>query len=353
MADDEIAGPLGEWLTAHLDGADSVTVGSIDRPHGGYSAETLIVPAVVTRGSERTEERYVLRREVAEPPVYPQQTTGLDVEIEIQWRVMSALTDHADVPIAPLLGFEHDAEILDGAFFVMGFVDGVVPSESPSYVAEGFFVDAAPAERRRMVESGIDAMAAVHAVDPHGAGLDWLAPSGAVTDGQRQVRLWRDYADRELDGRPHDLMLAAFDRAEAEIPVGGASTLTWGDARLGNVIWHDFRPACLTDFEAAAIAPREIDVGWWLMFEQWSHATGGAGTLDGELTVEQQLDRYGDASGHEIDDIGPWVLFAAARYAAIVVRVMNRMVRRGELPADQTLYLEPIAPVLRRLLDRH
>lgn len=44
------------------------------------------------------------------------------------------------------------------------------------------------------------------------------------------------------------------------------------------------------------------------------------------------------------------MLFAAARYAAIVVRIMNRMVARGDLPADQTLYLDPIAPTLRSLL---
>ena len=74
-------------------------------------------------------------------------------------------------------------------------------------------------------------------------------------------------------------------------------------------------------------------------------------TVPGMMTRDEVVAHYAAASGHEIADIGPWVLFAAARYAAIVVRVMNRMVARGELPADQTLYLEPIAPVLRPLLE--
>jgi len=350
MQDDTDAA-LAAWLTDRLDGVTEVTIGSFERPHGGYSAETLIVPATVTEAGVARDERFVVRREVAEPPVYPAQVAGIDVEIEIQWRVMSAVAAHGDVPVAPLLGYEDDPSVLGAPFFVMGFVDGDVPSESPSYAAEGFFVDAASHERRRMVETGIDAMAAIHAIDVDAAGLAWLAPDGAADAGLRQLRIWRDYAERELDGRPHELMMAAFDRLEREIPAGGEPVLTWGDARLGNVIWQGFRPACLTDFEAAALAPREIDVGWWIMFEQWAHATAGAEPLDGELSPDEVVAHYAAASGHEIADIGPWVLFAAARYAAIVVRVMNRMVARGELPADQTLYLEPIAPVLRPLLE--
>ena len=46
-------------------------------------------------------------------------------------------------------------------------------------------------------------------------------------------------------------------------------------------------------------------------------------------------------------------ILAAARYAAIVVRVMNRMVGRGQLPADQTIWLNnPAAVALSQLLTR-
>lgn len=342
--------PLAGWLTENLDGVDEVTVGEMDRPSGGYSAETLIVPITVTRGTSTSAEQIVLRREMPEPPVYPVQVP-VENEIEIQWRVMSALKDHADVPIAPLLGYETDAAVLGSPFFVMGFIDGEVPREDPMYVKEGFYVSASPEQRTRMITTGIDMMAGVHAVDIEAAGLGWLAPPDAVNDGHRQLRIWREYAERELDGRPHDLMMAAFDRVAAELPHGGEVVMTWGDARLGNIIWQDFTPGCLTDFEAAALAPVEMDVGWWLMFEQWSHRSADVAPFPGSLGTEAQVERYRTASGREIGDMGPWVLFAAARYAAIVVRVMNRMVDRGLLPADQTLYLEPIAPVLAPLLD--
>jgi aminoglycoside phosphotransferase (APT) family kinase protein len=346
----EFAEPLARWLTTQLD-VDRAEVGEFDRPSGGYSAETLIVPLTLTQGATVTHEQVVLRREMPEPPIYPVQVET-DNEIEIQWRVMNALAAHATVPIAPMLGYETDSAVLGSPFFVMGFIPGEIPREDPMYVIDGFYVDASADERTRMITTGIEAMAGVHAVDVAAAGLEWLSPAGEVNDGHRQLRIWRDYAERELDGRPHDLMMRAFDRVADELPTGSEPVLNWGDARLGNVIWQDFRPGCLTDFEASALAPVEMDLGWWLMFEQWSHLSAGLEPFPGALSPEAQVERYQTASGRTVDDIGPWVLFAAARYAAIVVRVMNRMVTRGLLPADQTLYLDPIAPVLQPLLDR-
>jgi hypothetical protein len=44
-------------------------------------------------------------------------------------------------------------------------------------------------------------------------------------------------------------------------------------------------------------------------------------------------------------------VFAAARYSAIVVRVMNRMVARGQLPPEQTIWLEnPASACLSQML---
>ena len=345
----DMATPLAAWLTTHLDGATHVEVGAFDRPSGGYSAETLIVPITVTTSASTEDRAIVLRREMPEPPVYPVQV-AVDNEIEIQWRVMSALAAHADVPIAPLIGYETDSEVLGSPFFVMDFVAGDIPREDPPYVLTGFYAQASPAERDLMGFRCLDVMAGVHAVDIDEASLGWLTDSD-VNDGHRQLKIWRDYAERELDGRSHELMMAAFDRVAEELPRTDTTVLTWGDARLGNVIWQNFQPACLTDFEAAALAPPEMDLGWCLMFEQWSHALAGVEVSVGVPSLQQQVEHYSTVGNHEVTDIGPWVLFAAARYAAIVVRIMNRWVDRGLLDADQTVYLDPIAPVLRPLLD--
>jgi aminoglycoside phosphotransferase (APT) family kinase protein len=338
---------LQRWLTARLAGAEAVRIAPPRRLSGGYSAETLLVEASVRRGGAERAERYVLRREMPEPAVYPVQAPGLDVEIEIQWRTMDALARHSQVPLAPLIGFERDATVFGSPFFVMGFVDGVVPGVVPPYAAQGFFAEAEPEQRARLVEDGLRVLAQIHAVDWRAAGFDWLAPAGTRPGTLRQLELWQQYAERELAGRQHPLMSEAFAWLHANLPPEGEAdlVLSWGDSRIGNMIWSDFRCACVTDFENVAIGPRAFDLGWWLMFDRWSHESMGVPRLPGEPTREAQRALYEKHAGVALGDTTYYEVLAAARYCAIVVRVMNRSVARGEMPADQRIWLENPASV--------
>jgi len=168
----------------------------------------------------------------------------------------------------------------------------------------------------------------------------------------RQLDLWVASMERELQGRRHPAWEQALAWLRATPPVETLPVLCWGDARLGNIIWSDDRAACVTDFEAASIAPPEVDLGWWLMFDRWCHETYGAARLPGELTRDEQRARYASLSGREVGDTSWYEVFAAARYTAIVVRVMNRAVARGEMAADQTIWLDnPATACLINLME--
>jgi aminoglycoside phosphotransferase (APT) family kinase protein len=340
---------LARWLAPVLGVDDDVEVEGDEPATTGYSAQTV----VVTVRHHGVERRLVLRIETADPPIYPQQVDGIDVEIDIQRRVMTALAAREpDIPLARVLGHETDPSVLGAPFFVMEFVDGEVPLVDPPYTTSGFFVDASPEERARMVADGLRVMARIHAVDWQAAGLEWLLPRGARPTLGRQLEIWDAFARRELRDRRHPGIDRAADRLRADLGDGSAASLCWGDPRPGNMIWRDFRCACVTDFEAAAIAPPELDLGWWLMFDRASHEVVGAPRLPGEPTRDEQRDLYAAASGRPVGDTFVHELFAAFRYAAIVVRVMNRAVERGHMPADHTIWLEnPAATCLAQLLD--
>jgi len=147
---------------------------------------------------------------------------------------------------------------------------------------------------------------------------------------------------RELAGRSHPLAESAFGWLADNQPRHAPESvcLNWGDPRPGNMIWSDFRCVCVTDFEAAAIAPRAVDLGWWLMFDRWSHESSGVARLDGEPTREEQAALYFELSSRTPEPLHWYEVFAAARYCAIVVRVMNRAVERGMMPADNQVWLE-------------
>jgi len=344
--------PLRRWLVPRLAGADDVSIGDFEKPSGGFSATTLVIPIEVVRGSETCSEQVVLRMETDDPAIYPVQAPGLDVEVDIQFQTMDAIAKSSAVPLAPLLGYEASASVLGNPFFVMGFVGGEVPRENPLYTQQGFFVDASPDQRSCMIEDGLRVLAKIHRIDWHAAGFDWLVAPGTTPGMAAQCEIWESFARRELGDRVHPALDRAFDWLRANTPEDTSTGVCWGDARPGNMIWQDFRCACVTDFENVSVGPPEQDLGWWLMFDRWSHETYGVERLPGEPTREAQREHYAACLGREVGDTLYYELFAAARYAAIVVRVMNRMVARGDLPADQKLWLQnPAATCLDQVLE--
>jgi aminoglycoside phosphotransferase (APT) family kinase protein len=343
---------LEAWLQPRLPDASYLKVVHGGKPGSGFSAETTIIDATWVAGGDARNQRFVLRKETPDPPVYPTQVPGLTTEVDIQYRVMTAVAEHSDVPIAPLLGYEGDASILGAAFFVMGFVVGVVPIESPPYPQEGLFTALSPESRRTMLDNGLRALAEIHAIDWKAAGLGWLVPEGAEPTAKRQLDLWTEYAHRELAGREHPLLERALEWLHANVPPEAEPALCWGDPRPGNVIWRDDAPACVTDFEAASIAPPLVDLGWWLMFDRTMHESVGiTERAPGDLSRDEQRALYEQHVGHPVGDTTWYEVFAAARYCAIVVRVMNRLVERGQMPADHRVWIEnPVTPCLEALM---
>ncbi|MEE4192404.1 MAG: phosphotransferase family protein [Halieaceae bacterium] len=343
---------LQDWLNQHWRGTENLRVegDSLSPAGSGFSATTLIIPVSYTRDGWNTRDHVVVRMESDGPPTYPQQSDHFDIEIELQYRAMEVLSGNPGIPVAPLIGYEADASILGAPFFAMGYIEGDVPIEQPIYTATGFYAEAAPVQRTAMIKSGLEVLANIHDIDWQGAGVDWLLQ--ATPGIQRQLEIWREFTSRELAGRKHPVIEATYDWLLGNTPSGESLCLNWGDARLGNMIWQDFSCACVCDFENIAVASPSMDVGWWLMFDRYAHEAQGVERLPGELTRDEQVAYYERCTGTTVQDRVFYELFAGARYAAMVVRVMNRWVANGDLPADQTLWLQnPVADMLANMLE--
>ncbi len=357
QASPEVTAGLQSWLSSRLPDGDRLVVRDITKPSSGFSAQTWLIDLADARTGDPLR-RVVARVETPDPAVYPVQSadhpgnpTG-GVEVALQYEVMQALHRAGGIPLAGLIGYEPRPSLLGQPFFVMDYVGGDVPKESPPYPTEGFFTEIAPEMRSKMLRNGMEVLAAVHAAPWRELGLDWLIRPGASPSVATQVDIWQQFAVTELAGREHPTLDRAWKLLASRVPTAGEPCLLWGDPRPGNIIWRDGEVASITDFEAAAIAPPEIDLGWWLMFDRTMHEVVNAPRLPGDLSREEQCELYARASGRDIPDIAWYEIFAAARYSAIVVRVMNRAVDRGLLPADQQIWLHnPAADCLEQLLD--
>lgn len=351
--DEALRAAFEQWLAARWPEARELRVGPFESPKSGFSARTLFAPLRYRRDGEEVSERIVLRIESPEPAIYPQQAPGLDVEVEIQYRVMECLAETGKAPIARLVGYEPDPGVLGSPFFAMEHVAGQVLVEQPSYTKEGFFFDADPALRRRMIENGLRALATLHTVDHRKAGLEWLADPARPAGVEAQLALWEAFGRRELGDRAHPVFDAACSWLRTHLPSGLENGFGWGDSRPGNIIYDERGEVrVLTDFENAAIHPPEVDLGWWLMFDRTQHEWEGNPRLEGEPTRDEQRAFYEQCAGRRVGDTHYYEVLAGMRYTAIVVRVMNRAVDRGFMPPDHEIWLRnPAADILADLMD--
>ena len=345
---------LQRWFAARHPEATDVEVSGIDIPAAtGFSNETIFFDVAWTADGASQRERFVGRIEPPTGALFPAQTSECAVSVGVQHRAMATVAEHG-VPMCPLVGYEPDPAVLGQPFFVMGFVEGVIPADVPRYSQEGFLVEeATPQERTRMVRSGLEAMARIHDIDWRAAGLDWLDASGTGQPTQAvQLRLYRDFVTEQLAGREHPVLFAALDWLDANDPQDDRIGLSWGDSRLGNVIWQDYRPAVICDWEACALSPTEADVGWWLMFDRMSFDELGADRMEGFPDREEMIRIYEEVSGREVRDPHYWEVFATMRFCAIFIPLADRMVNAGLVPESLNMPVaNQVTGSLARLLD--
>ena len=340
----ETAEHLERWLALTLGPGREPVITELSSPESnGMSSETLLFTARWHDDGEPTERRLVAR---IEPPstAYPLFPT---YDLGMQFRVLRLVGEHTAVPVPETLWYEDDPAVLGGPFFVMAQVDGRVPPDVLPYTfADNWVFDAEPAGRRRLQRSAVTAMAGIHTITPDRFDLDFLAlaPSTGEDRGGSSlrglVRQWKDYCDWVVQDAPSPLLTECFAWLEAHEPSSvGGDALSWGDGRIGNMMFRDFEVVAVLDWEMASVAPPEVDLGWLCYLHRFFHdiATDlGAEGLPDLFRPVDVATTYAEVSGYRPVDLRWFMAFAAVRHGAIMRRVTERAIFFGEAdrPAD-------------------
>ncbi|MFE9258326.1 phosphotransferase family protein [Streptomyces sp. NPDC006879] len=328
----ELARRINHWLAIRLPGAGVHAVTVPDS--NGMSSETLLFdiehPSSPVRGCAL--------RLAADPAAY---TVFPTYDMPRQYRVMALVAEHTEVPVPRVYWLEEDPGPLGAPFFVMERVAGRVPPDVMPYTYEGNWLhDASDAERDRLEAASIAVLARLHDQFP-AARARFLLPPGPGSPLRKHVDGQRAYYTWVVEGRPRSTLIErAFARLEEMWPQEeGSSVLSWGDARIGNVVYEGFEPAAVLDWEMAALAPREVDLGWTVYLHRFfQDLTTGFGQpgLPGFLRRDAVESRYAQLTGHTPADMDFYTLYAALRHAIVMLRVAYRQVHFGEaqIPAD-------------------
>jgi len=276
-------------------------------------------------------------------------------DLESQWRVIDALWRTTEVPVPRIVAHDtRDAAWLGRPCFVMERIDGVAAADSPPYTVRGWMVDAAPDQRRRVYERGLEVLADIHHVDWRALDLDFLLDSTVNPVGvERQQDHDEQFLEWIAEGRELPLCGAASRWLRDHLPDDDELILSWGDSRLGNMLFRDFEPVAVLDWEMVTLSPRGADVGWWLVFNK-IHTEGiGRPDLDGIPSDDEAVAFYERVAGRPVRDLHFYEVRAALRAALLLVRYTDHLVTTGVLAADAPRTpATPALVVLERLLDR-
>ena len=321
---EQTARTLEQWLSFRLN-VSAVTVVDVSTPKAGFSNETILGTARWTASRAGTliehERKFVARIEPTSHQLFAEP------DAIRQAQVMQGLAGRVPVPTIWLT--EPDRSVLGAPFFLMDQVVGRVPSDVPSWHKRGWTTQLSPNERVKMHDHALGALSTLHKV-PIDAGLQFLERPGTDTALDRYVaqleQIYHWCKPVRIYGA--DVIDAAMAHVLSNRPSTKASSIVWGDARVGNIMFaDDCTVAAMVDWEGATLGPPEIDVAWWVMFDEYLGEAQGFSRLEGIPDTAGTFGRYEQLSGRTLQNMGYYQILAGLFLALINSRLVDLLIR--------------------------
>jgi aminoglycoside phosphotransferase (APT) family kinase protein len=264
------------------------------------------------------EKEMVLRR----PPFGSKVKSAHDMGRE--YHVLSKL--HPAYPTPRPLLYCTDESILGTPFYVMERVRGVIIRRN---LPQG--LELAPETARKLSESFIDNLAALHRLDYAALGLAELGkPQGYL---ERQVRGW---IERWYGAKTHELPeaepLAAWLREH--LPAHSAGTLIHNDYKFDNMVLDPAditRVKAVLDWEMCTLGDPLTDLGTALAYwidpgdpPDMQMVRWGPTIVPGMLSRAELAARYAEKTGRDLSNIVFYYVFAMFKVAVIIQQIYYR-----------------------------
>jgi aminoglycoside phosphotransferase (APT) family kinase protein len=352
----ELRRRLTTWLASQLPAGAAPQVGELTVPEGtGMSSETLLFEAHWTERGEARGGRYVARMapEMTDYPVFP------SYDLELQHRCLRLVRARSDVPVPDAPWLELDETPLGSPFFVMSRIEGVVPADMPPYVFGGWLAEASAGDRARLQRNAVGVLARLHDIDVTGADASFLdRPEWGATPLDQHLAYQRWYYDWAREGVDYPIIERTFAWLEQHRPLDeGPVVLNWGDSRIGNIMWRDFSPVAVLDWEMAALGAPEVDIAWMIFlhrfFQDMAERYGMPG-IPAFMQRDAVVRDYEEQCERKVQSLEFYEMFAALRFAIVSVRTSARAIAYGDMqppPSGDVDDLIMHRPLIDKMLD--
>jgi aminoglycoside phosphotransferase (APT) family kinase protein len=326
---------------------DRAIVTDVRMPDSGMANDTVLF--------RLDEEALVARLAPSPESAYP---TFPKFDLDLQRRVIELVRSRTTVPVPEIVHLEESDSWLGTPFLVTRAVEGHVASDNPPYLIDpgGWFLQGTPEDWKRFETSTIRVMVQLHRIEATDEATAFMRSGHAGETALAQLLgFLRYYYDWGRGGQTVPILGRAIDALTATLPSNDRSVLNWGDARPGNIIYRNFEPAAVLDWEMAGVGPPEVDLAWTTFFQRfWASMA----EQNGLPPVPAMFDRkavkasYEHLSGVALDDLAWYEALSGLRFGIILVRMSLRSVEYGmREPFDDPNDMVMFAPLLERLLE--
>ncbi|MCT1515620.1 phosphotransferase family protein [Dietzia cercidiphylli] len=345
---DEFRERLTLWLAGRdeVDSDAGVEVSAVSRPESsGMSNISVLFDAAWTpAGSAEHQSAELVARMCPQDDAFPVFPV---YDLQKQFDVMRAVLENTELPVPSVRWLEQDPAVLGTPFLVMDRATGRAPVDNPPYVFDGWLLEMDPEQRRELQRESVAVLAAIHGIPNPAELVSSLAPAPGMSALRAHVdeqRAYYEWTTRE-DGLTIPVIDRAFDWIEAHWPdETSPDALSWGDARIGNILYEGTTPTAVLDWEMATIAPPEVDLGWFLYFHDVFQELAVAFDFPGIPDLfehSEVVEQYEQRSGSTVRDLPFYYVYAGLRQAVILSRITRRRIHFGEVetPAHPDEYV--------------
>lgn len=341
---DQVRERLREWLEARVADWTNVRLRPLEVSLGsGFSADIFFVDVDYEAAGKSHNRTLVVRRQSATNEVV------YGSSLELQGRMMAALDALGSVRVPDWIGMELDAHVLGEPFLVMGKVEGHSATQRPNYNIVGWLAEMTPEQRRASWTNAIEAFAVMSRIEWQRDGFGFMARPEWGSPGLDQylgyIEAWHASVH---GGRLMTYVDAALTYIRAHQPLDTPVNVLWGDSTPSNVMFAaNGSVNALIDWELAAMGPSELDLAWWLYFDDLFGRRFGVERLAGLPSREESIAIWEAAVGRRAEHLDYYDVVVALRMALVAVGAFDRQVALGNILAGNaslndnfmTLYL--------------
>lgn len=288
----------------------------IEQFPGGHSNLTYLI--------RYGDQEFVLRR----PPVGPVAPTAHDMPRE--YKLLSVVNPHFPLAPKPIVLCE-DLSIIGVPFYLMERRRGfIVRASLPKEIGEDLSL------RRRVSETVVDTLVALHAVDIYSTGIVNIGkPDGFVS---RQVHGWADRWARSKTGElveMDEVISWLRERIPPDSDFGQGAAIVHNDFKLDNLMFDEQQPSrivAVLDWEMCTVGDPLIDLGlalsyWTMLGGDRKSSLRAVTNGPGWMTREEIIERYEVKTSRDLSRIVFYETFARFKVAVVIQQIYFRYVQ--------------------------